>query len=485
MAWLNAQDALRILGVRPQTLYANVSRGRIRARPDPRDSRRSEYREEDVLRAARQARGRRKVATIAAEAIEWGDPVLPSSICTVADGRHWYRGQDAIALAARARLEDIAALLWQTGPVWFAPTAQGGPSLSQASTSHPSTPRPSTSRPSSSRSAAAALTRAPAARSTSNGRGSRASGSNARDTDARDSHGNDMSPGPALAAGLAAMARRAGKDLPTLGRSAAMLRVEARDVMATLCAAMLDAPVPAGMALHDHICAQWKRPAAATFVRRALVLMADHELNASAFSVRVAISTGASLAAGVLAGLSALSGPLHAGATQAVAALAAQARQQGAEVAARAWLAQGRPLPGFGHPLYPDGDPRAATLLATSGPPAAYRRLADYVEHSVGEIASVDFALAAGAARHALPVDAPFVLFALGRCVGWLAHALEQAQARRLIRPRARYVGTAPGSPPDAVQVQGVRPPARAGAGSAGAGGPVRVKGDASEGWRK
>jgi len=397
MAWISAQDALRILGVRPQTLYANVSRGRIRARPDPRDSRRSEYREEDVLRAARQARGRRKVATIAAQAIEWGDPVLPSAISTVVDGRHWYRGQDAIALAARAPLEDIAALLWQTEPLTFAPA---------------DTPRVR---------ARTLASRPP------------------------------ISPGPALAAGFATVAQRAGLDFPTLGRTPAALRAEARDVMASLCAAMLGAAVPRHVALHAHICAQWRSPAAANFVRRALVLMADHELNASAFSVRVTISTGASLAAGILAGLATLSGPLHAGATQAVAALAEEARIHGPESAVRACLAQGRPLPGFGHPLYPDGDPRAAMLLATSKPPVHYRRLAEYVEANVGEIASVDFALAAGCARHELPADAPFVLFALGRCVGWLAHALEQAQAQRLIRPRARYVGIAPGASPQSL----------------------------------
>lgn len=450
MAWISAQDALRMLGVRPQTLYANVSRGRIRARPDPRDSRRSEYREEDVLRAARQARGRRKVATIAAEAIEWGDPVLPSSISTVFDGRHWYRGQDAIALAARAQLEDIAALLWQTEPLTFAPANPARTSSAQAKTAREDSFRTSMrarrGEADSSRTGGKDSRGDDTARS-GGGKGA-SGGKDERTTPDGEASRLSMSPGPALAAGLAVMAKRAGVDLPTLGRTPATLRAEARDLMADLCAAMLGAPVPTAAALHEHICGRWGQPAAATFLRRALVLMADHELNASAFSVRVTISTGASLAAGVLAGLATLSGPLHAGATQAVADLAEDARRHGAENAVRACLAQGRSLPGFGHPLYPDGDPRAAVLLATSKPPPHYRRLAQYVEASVGEIASVDFALAAGCARHGLPPDAPFVLFALGRCVGWLAHALEQAQAQRLIRPRARYVGLAPGPSP-------------------------------------
>ncbi|OWT69100.1 MULTISPECIES: citrate synthase [unclassified Achromobacter] len=464
MAWISAQDALRILGVRPQTLYANVSRGRIRARPAPQDSRRSEYREEDVLRAARQARGRRKVATIAAEAIEWGDPVLPSSISTVVDGRHWYRGQDAIALAASAALEDIAALLWQTEPLTFMLANLARTPRAQAEAMRSASFRASKPARGDAKSGRYANDRQASAQEISDQNPdtrSTAGVKNRGATPDSETSSRPISPGPALTAGLAAMAQRAGRDLPTIGRTPATLRAEARDVMADLCAAMLGAPVPAEVALHHHICELWRQPAAANFVRRALVLMADHELNASAFSVRVTISTGASLAAGVLAGLATLSGPLHAGATQAVAALAEEARQHGPEGAVRACLAQGRALPGFGHPLYPDGDPRAAILLATSKPPPHYRRLAEYVEASVGEIASVDFALTAGCARHGLPPDSPFVLFALGRCVGWLAHALEQAQAQRLIRPRARYVGVAPGASLQAADGGQARPAGR------------------------
>ena len=71
MAWLTAGEALAILEVQPQTLYANVSRGRIRAKPDPEDSRRSLYNKSDVMRAAERQTGRRSVATVAAQAIGW------------------------------------------------------------------------------------------------------------------------------------------------------------------------------------------------------------------------------------------------------------------------------------------------------------------------------------------------------------------------------------------------------------------------------
>ena len=112
--WLTASQALARLGSKRQSLYANVSRGRIRAKPDPADSRRSLYREEDIDRLAARARGRRSTATVASEAISWGDPVLSSAISTVSDGRLYYRGSDAARLSEHATLEDVAQLLWDS-----------------------------------------------------------------------------------------------------------------------------------------------------------------------------------------------------------------------------------------------------------------------------------------------------------------------------------------------------------------------------------
>ena len=114
MKWLTAEQALKFLGVRSQTLYANVSRGKIRAKPDPADPRRSLYNGNDVARLAERRPGRRPAETVATQAIGWGDPVLPSGISTVANGRLWYRGRDAVQLAESATLEEVAALLWQT-----------------------------------------------------------------------------------------------------------------------------------------------------------------------------------------------------------------------------------------------------------------------------------------------------------------------------------------------------------------------------------
>src|SRR5690242_3116333 len=109
--WLTAEEAMARLGVRPQTLYAYVSRGRVRAETDPVDPRRSRYRAGDIATLSGRKARSRKVADVAAEAIAWGEPVLASAITTVADGRLYYRGRDAVVLAETETLEAVARLL--------------------------------------------------------------------------------------------------------------------------------------------------------------------------------------------------------------------------------------------------------------------------------------------------------------------------------------------------------------------------------------
>ena len=178
--------------------------------------------------------------------------------------------------------------------------------------------------------------------------------------------------------------------------------------------------------------------------RAALVLCADHELNVSAFTARCVASAGASPYEVVAAALAALKGSKHGGASLRAAALFAETRtprRARSVIAAR--LRRGEPVPGFGHPLYPKGDPRAAVLLdLVQSPLAASLQRAG--SELLGEYPNLDFALAAMAEAHDLPDYAPLLIFAQGRTAGWIAHAMEQYALDQLIRPRARYTGPAP-----------------------------------------
>ena len=378
--WLEADQVLERLGIRPQTLYAYVSRGRIEAAAHPRDPRRSLYRASDVAALAqKKARGRR-AADVAAEAIAWGEPVLPSAITTVAGGRLWYRGRDVATLADQGlTLENIGRLL------------RGGHGAALKSSRRPEPP-------------------------------------------AADS---------ARARLFLTLAARAGREPPARGRAPLALAMEAADLLEAVvdAAAGLTGEGPA----HLRFAAAWGLDAdGADLVRRTLVLLADHELNASTFAARVAASTGASLSAACLAGLSALSGPLHGGMAARVEAFVEEAERRDASQAVSARLARGAAMPGFGHPLYPDGDPRAAALLSAFTAPALLAELRTTTETATGLQPNIDFALVSLARTLKLP-DAPFILFATARSAGWMAHAIEQLQTGRLIRPRARYVGEVPG----------------------------------------
>ncbi len=370
MDWLDASEALALLGVQPQTLYANVSRGRIRARRSSDDPRKSLYAGEDVRALARRGAGRRKADVLAQETIRWGDPILSSSVSTVVDGRLYYRGQDAIALSAAALVEDVAALLWQSA----APVIASQPVTGAA----------------------------------------------------------------ALPGMYQALAQRAAEDPPTGGRSPEVLRREAAGVFSALANTVI---APGSLPLHQRLATAWQKPEVAEPLRVALVLLADHELNASTFAARVAASTGVPLAAAALAGLATLTGPLHGGAPAAAHALIQSADRSGPDAAIRAWMAQGRALPGIGHALYAKGDPRAQALLGSFKMPSPLSALLSAVEAISGERPNIDLALACLVEAFDLPADAAFTIFALGRSCGWLAHAIEQVESGHLIRPRARYTG--------------------------------------------
>lgn len=239
------------------------------------------------------------------------------------------------------------------------------------------------------------------------------------------------------------LATHSAQGQPILGRSGDHLARDAAVIVGMLASACgaANGPDP----IHERLARGWGCNARiADRLRQALVAMADHDLNASTFAARIAASTGASLPACLLAGLCTLSGPRHGGAGAALSCLAGDAQRQGADKAIGQWLERDSMIPGFGHNLYPGGDPRAALLLSGIKPSDELGALAASVFDQTGLFPNCDYALAVMVDALGLPEDAPFQIFLIGRAVGWCAHVIEQNRDGTLIRPRGRYVGVLP-----------------------------------------
>ncbi len=403
--YLTAKEAAAALGVTLPTLYAYVSRGLIRSEPGEGKTRVRRYRQEDV--AALQARQemRRSPAKVVESALNWGAPLLESAITLIEDGRLYYRGHDALTLPQAHSFEEVAQLLWQGE---FAPfTEQLPPALGQL-----------------------VQEMAPVTA--------------------------DLSPAEAfqVVLPLAGAQDLAGYDL----RDTAVALTGQRILW--LLTAVVSAngdrfSVIGEETIARNLQAIWAagRPEAADLFNAALIYCADHELNASAFAARVAASAQATPYQAVITGLAVLQGRLHGGVTGRVDAFLREAgspQQVRQTIAGR--LKRGERIPGFGHPLYPEGDPRGRSLLEQVTavlPDAPGTQLAQAAVQVMAETSglqpNVDFALTALAWALELPPGVPLALFALGRAAGWIGQAMEQYQLGQLIRPRARYVGEKPG----------------------------------------
>jgi citrate synthase len=395
---LTAAHAADLLGVTRATLYAYASRGQLRSEAVPGRPRERRYSREDVQRLLDRKDARRDPAAAAARGLHWGGPVLESGITLIHDGRLYYRGRDALALAETATLEEAAIVLWA------AEDSDGRRLFDQScALSHRQ------------------LTRLRAC--------------------AKD-------PYALIQAALPIAAR---VDLASYDLRPAAVRLTGARIVKLL--ASIVAPRDAQAPLHHALQRTWApdRAEVGDVIRAALVLCADHELNVSAFTARCAASAGASPYDVVSAAMATLRGYKHGGAGERVLALLAASetpRHARALVAAR--LRRGEQVPGFGHPLYPDGDPRAVLLMRLaedSGNDVACRAIRNLRRSGselLHDLPNLDFGLAAITRGYRLPVQVPVLLFALGRTIGWIAHAIEQYASGHLIRPRARYTGPMP-----------------------------------------
>jgi citrate synthase len=220
-------------------------------------------------------------------------------------------------------------------------------------------------------------------------------------------------------------------------------------IVRLVAAAMLQTE-PSTDPLHKQIARAWapKHKHAEDLIRRALVLLADHELNASTFTVRCAVSTGISLYDAMIAGLVALKGPKHGGVGPLASKLVDQLLSGDIAALVREKVALGDRFPGFGHMVYRDGDPRADALFKALLKAGIDKRLAtdipNAVKEATGQFANTDYSLTVMRRELDMPVGSETILFAMARTAGWVAHAIEQLESKTMIRPRARYVGPAP-----------------------------------------
>lgn len=398
---LSAARAAALLGVKKETLYAYASRGLVRSVGGPR-SRGRQYVRADLERLKARRDARAGHGPVAAGALQWGEPVLDSAITGIDARGPRYRGRLATELAAAdVRFEAVAHLLWTGALPATAPTFVPI-RLPARARRLPAAPPLAT--------LAAILPLA------------------ALSDAAR--HGAPAPEELARAEGLVAMLAGAwGPGVPP----GAPPRAGARGVAARIAAAL---GLSGRARVHDAL-------------NRALVLVADHELNASSFAARIAASAGADLYACLGAALWTLTGPRHGGACDRVEALVAEVGEpRAARAVVEARARRGEGLAGFGHPLYPGGDPRARPLLDLArklAPRDRRVRVLWALEHAAArarrEPATIDLGLVAVAAALGAPAGTAALLFALGRFAGWVAHVLEQRESPVLLRPRARYVG--------------------------------------------
>jgi citrate synthase len=412
---LSTAEAAARLGVKPATLYAYVSRGLL-GRERSAHGRTSTFDPDEVDRLARPGRARRGRRPSA-------ELVVPSALTAIDHGLPWYRGLAVPELARTRGFEEVAEWLWTGRFPDPAPTWQASqPALDAGRRAQAALPP-----------AALPLERIQVI---------------AAALAAGDELRLELHPAAVTAAGRSLIAglvdclprlvpRSPGPGQGRRGRRASGPALD-----------------PIAVRLWGGLSPLEPEAGLVGAVDAALVLLADHELAASTVAARVAASVRADPYAVASAGLAVVSGTLHGGASLGIEDLLDEidrADQAATVVGTR--LRRGERLRGFGHRLYPDGDPRAAALLARLRAAAGGSPRMQVVESLLDAAArrglpdpNVDLALAALAHVAGMTRGAAEAIFATARTAGWIAHALEEYERNTPIRPRALYTGPTPGS---------------------------------------
>jgi citrate synthase len=422
--WIGAVAAAQRLGIKQASLYSYVSRGVLTRRTGP-DGRASLFDAGEVESLARKGRPRREPGS--------AELVISSALTEIGADRFWYKGLDATVLATSRTFEEVASLLW-TGSPDAAPAPWHATSEAIAVGSAAQAALPAGTLP---------LERlqviVPALAAT-------------------DPLRLQLDP-PVVVASARGLIAGLADCLPRAAPSAAA------DGAAGSHGAAADSSVQAGPGtgsgtggaagtsiaarLAARLCPHPNRPGLTAVLQAALVLLADHELAASTLAARVAASVRADPYAVVATGLGAVGGALHGGASLGAELMLAAAREpsDAARVVGEL-IRRGERIPGFGHFVYKTGDPRSVLLLsmiaglAPDSPRLAVANavLAEVRRRGLPE-PNIDFALAALADATGMITGAGEAVFAVARSAGWLAHALEEYQRKKPIRPRSIYTG--------------------------------------------
>jgi citrate synthase len=408
--YLSADEAARLLHIKPQTLYTYVSRGLIRSVAQLNHKRRLYYRE-DVEKVRVRGEAHHGHGAMAESAMRWGgQPVINTAITEITPEGPRYRGRAAVELAREGcSFEAVAELLW-TGVLHHEPVRWEHESLPAnfsrlmdgVALQGPRQPIPRTYALATSMLGVAETARSEIRRGTTI--------SAARQLIL------------ALAGCLGYLAREPGFRTPRPGNS-----------VAESVSAVFDLTAGAD---------------AVVAINQALVLCADHELSSSTFAARVAASTGAELRACVLAAIGAHSGATLGGGCDRTEHLLRDAKTRD-DVRRRLADVEksGARVPGFNLPVYPKGDPRARHLLQLAHSLAPQSERAQLIYAFIEEAEqrlqlrpSIEVGLVALSAALGLPERTASALWTLGRSAGWIAHVMEQRLAGFVLRPRAKYV---------------------------------------------
>ncbi|MEU8838371.1 citrate synthase [Streptomyces roseus] len=401
---ISTRQAAELLGVKPATVYAYVSRGQLTSRRDP-VGRGSSFDAREVEALA--LRSRREAAPPPGAELS-----VRTSLTLIEPDRYYFRGVDAVDLASRYRYEEVAEWLW-TGTLPRGARFTAPPE------------------------ALAAARRAVAALPEHSGPIDRLRVATAAAA-VTDPLRFDLSEEAVLGSARCLVPTLVGA-LPEVG--AAGWRGDGR----------------LARQLWSRLTAQEPDPDALAVLDLALTLLIDHDLAASTLAVRVAASARAHPYAAVSAGLGALEGPLHGAAGRLAHRMLVEALERGGAAPVVAdHLRAGRRVPGLGHRLYEGEDPRATALFARlegvpqAGPALAAARevVATAAARRGGLHANVDLALAVLTVSCGMPAEAGETVFAVSRTAGWMAHALEEYQERPLrMRPSGQYQGPRPPQP--------------------------------------